>query len=152
MMMANPIYNLATVLEISEKSNGMHLFMDNDLIGSLRQVFSGNNMSNMLFFILNNSTHNYQELTWNVGNSLLSKDSNLMFWDLVSFLLIMGFVIKLGLAPFGLWLQDLYTSISIPVLTFFSTAPKITYITILVSLYMNLFIVVNPENFLNIKK
>lgn len=150
MMMANPIYNLATVLEISEKSNGMHLFMDNDLIGSLRQVFSGNNMSNMLFFILNNSTHNYQELTWNVGNSLLSKDSNLMFWDLVSFLLIMGFVIKLGLAPFGLWLQDLYTSISIPVLTFFSTAPKITYITILVSLYMNLFIVVNPENFLNI--
>jgi len=62
----------------------------------------------------------------------------------------MGFAIKLGLAPFGLWLQDLYTSVSLPVLTFFATAPKVTYMVILVSLYMNLFIIVNPQNFLNI--
>jgi len=150
MLMANPIYNLSMILEISEKSNGMHLFMDTNVVNTLRKLFSGDTISNMLFFILNNMSHNYQEVTWNVGTSLLVKNSDLMFWDLVSFLLIMGFVIKLGLAPFGLWLQDLYTSVSLPVLTFFSTAPKITYITILVSLYMNLFIVVNPDNFLNI--
>ena len=150
MLMANPIYNLSMILEISEKSNGMHLFMDTNVVNSLRKLFSGDSISNMLFFILNNMSHNYQEVSWNVGTSLLVKNSDLLFWDLVSFLLIMGFVIKLGLAPFGLWLQDLYTSVSLPVLTFFSTAPKITYITILVSLYMNLFIVVNPDNFLNI--
>ena len=55
---------------------------------------------------------------------------------------------KLGLVPFGFWLQDLYMSVSLPVLTFFSTAPKLTYITILLSLYINLFIFINPEAFL----
>ena len=69
-------------------------------------------------------------------------------WQFVGFLIIVGFAIKLGLVPFGFWLQDLYMSVSLPVLTFFSTAPKITYVTILVSLYLNLFSFVNPEAFL----
>ena len=71
-----------------------------------------------------------------------------LLWNFVSFLFIIGFSIKLGLVPFGLWLQDLYNSVSLPVLTFFATAPKITYITILMSLYMNLFAFVNPVHFL----
>ena len=74
----------------------------------------------------------------------------ILLWDIISFLFIIGFAIKLGLAPFGLWLQDLYNSISLPVLTFFATAPKITYITILLSLYVNLFAFVNPIHFLSI--
>ena len=73
-----------------------------------------------------------------------------LLWDFISFLFIIGFDIKLGLVPFGLWLQDLYNSVSLPVLTFFATAPKITYITILMSLYMNLFAFVNPIRFLYI--
>ena len=62
------------------------------------------------------------------------------FMAFVSFLLILGFTIKLGLFPFGYWLIDLYTSVSLPVLTFFATAPKITYVYILTSLYMNVFV------------
>lgn len=69
-------------------------------------------------------------------------------WQFVGFLLILGFGMKLGLVPFGFWLQDLYMSVSLPVLTFFSTAPKLTYITILLSLYINLFSFINPEAFL----
>ncbi len=69
-------------------------------------------------------------------------------WQFVGFLLVLGFAMKLGLVPFGFWLQDLYTSISLPVLTFFSTAPKLTYVTILLSLYVNLFMFINPTSFL----
>jgi NADH:ubiquinone oxidoreductase subunit 2 (subunit N) len=69
-------------------------------------------------------------------------------WQFVGFLLVLGFAMKLGLVPFGFWLQDLYTSISLPVLTFFSTAPKLTYVTILLSLYINLFMFINPTSFL----
>jgi len=69
-------------------------------------------------------------------------------WQFVGFLLVVGFAMKLGLVPFGFWLQDLYTSVSLPVLTFFSTAPKLTYVTILLSLYVNLFMFVNPTAFL----
>jgi len=69
-------------------------------------------------------------------------------WQFVGLLLVLGFAIKLGLIPFGLWLQDLYTCVTLPVLTFFSTAPKLTYITILLSLYLNLFTWINPEAFL----
>lgn len=69
-------------------------------------------------------------------------------WAFSGLLLILGFSIKLGLVPFGFWLQDLYTCISLPVLTFFSTAPKLTYLVILLSLYLNLYSIVNPEGFL----
>ncbi len=72
-----------------------------------------------------------------------------LLFDFVSFLLIIGFAIKLGLAPFGMWLQDLYRGVSLPVLNFFSTAPKFVYLTILVSLYLNLFSYVNGQHFLN---
>jgi NADH-quinone oxidoreductase subunit N len=115
------------------------IFMDNALQNHA-QLFQ----KSIFHSALNNSSF------LKIPQTILAINSDILFWDFVSFLLIMGFAIKLGLAPFGLWLQDLYTSVSLPVLTFFSTAPKITYITILVSLYTNLFIVVNPENFLNI--
>jgi len=69
-------------------------------------------------------------------------------WQFVGFLIVVGFAMKLGLVPFGFWLQDLYMSVSLPVLMFFATAPKITYVTILISLYINLFSFVNPEAFL----
>jgi NADH:ubiquinone oxidoreductase subunit 2 (subunit N) len=69
-------------------------------------------------------------------------------WQFVGFLLVLGFAMKLGLVPFGFWLADLYTSAALPVLTFFSTAPKLTYVTILLSLYINLFLFVNPTAFL----
>lgn len=69
-------------------------------------------------------------------------------WFMVGFLLVVGFAMKLGMVPFGFWLADLYTSIPLPVLTFFATAPKLTYMTILLSLYVNLFMFVNPSAFL----
>ena len=69
-------------------------------------------------------------------------------WQFTGFLIVVGFAMKLGLVPFGFWLQDLYGGVSLPVLTFFSTAPKLTYMVILLSLYMNLFSYVNPEAFL----
>jgi len=74
----------------------------------------------------------------------------LLFWDFVGFLLILGFAIKLGLVPFGMWLQDLYNGVSLPVLTFFGTAPKLVYLTIISSMYINLFAYINNQHFLNI--
>jgi NADH:ubiquinone oxidoreductase subunit 2 (subunit N) len=73
----------------------------------------------------------------------------MLFWDFIGFLVILGFAIKLGLVPFGMWLQDLYNGVSLPVLTFFGTAPKIVYLTILSSLYINLFAYINNQHFLN---
>jgi NADH:ubiquinone oxidoreductase subunit 2 (subunit N) len=69
-------------------------------------------------------------------------------WQFTGFLLVLGFSMKLGLVPFGLWLQDLYSSVSLPALTFFATAPKLTYVTVLLSLYINVFSFINPESFL----
>lgn len=145
MFNANPIYQLANSWElfgnvVQDNTFGFTKFLlSSDILNinyfiktSLLSI-TGDNL-HMFFFALG-------KYGWN---------HDMLFWDLVSFLLIMGFAIKLGLAPFGLWLQDLYTSVSLPVLTFFATAPKVTYMVILVSLYMNLFIIVNPQNFLNI--
>jgi len=69
-------------------------------------------------------------------------------WSFVGLLFVLGFGMKLGLVPFGFWLQDLYLSVPLPILTFFGTAPKLTYITILLSVYINLFAFINPESFL----
>lgn len=74
----------------------------------------------------------------------------LLFWDFIGFLLVLGFAIKLGLVPFGMWLQDLYNGAALPVLTFFGTAPKLVYLTILSSMYINLFAYINNQHFLNI--
>jgi len=74
----------------------------------------------------------------------------LLFWDFIGFLVILGFAIKLGLVPFGMWLQDLYNGAALPVLTFFGTAPKLVYLTILSSMYINLFAYINNQHFLNI--
>ena len=74
----------------------------------------------------------------------------LLFWDFIGFLLILGFAIKLGLVPFGMWLQDLYNGVALPVLTFFGTAPKLVYLTIISSMYINLFAYINNQHFLNI--
>jgi NADH:ubiquinone oxidoreductase subunit 2 (subunit N) len=74
----------------------------------------------------------------------------LLFWDFIGFLLVLGFAIKLGLVPFGMWLQDLYNGVSLPVLTFFGTAPKLVYLTIISSMYINLFAYINNQHFLNI--
>jgi NADH:ubiquinone oxidoreductase subunit 2 (subunit N) len=74
----------------------------------------------------------------------------LLFWDFIAFLLILGFAIKLGLVPFGMWLQDLYKGVALPVLTFFGTAPKLVYLTIISSMYINLFAYINNQHFLNI--
>jgi NADH-quinone oxidoreductase subunit N len=146
MSSANPFYHLhqLNVFKLNMADSNVDLsnfaiFMDNALQNHA-QLFQ----KSIFHSALNNSSF------LKIPQTILAINSDILFWDFVSFLLIMGFAIKLGLAPFGLWLQDLYTSVSLPVLTFFSTAPKITYITILVSLYTNLFIVVNPENFLNI--
>jgi len=73
-----------------------------------------------------------------------------IFWDFIGFLLLLGFTIKLGLVPFGMWLQDLYNSVSLPVLTFFGTAPKLVYLTIISSLYINLFAYINNQHFLSL--
>jgi len=45
-------------------------------------------------------------------------------WPLASFLILLGFSIKLGMFPFGLWLQELYSSTTIPVLLFFFYSAK----------------------------
>jgi NADH:ubiquinone oxidoreductase subunit 2 (subunit N) len=70
------------------------------------------------------------------------------FWSFVGFLLVLSFAMKLGLVPFGFWLQDLYMGVPLPTLTFFSTAPKLTYVTVLLSLYINIFSFINPQSFL----
>ena len=104
---------------------------------------------------LSTFNHVYQSefLIWGVtqmlmiaGMSDINTYSNI--WYFVSVLLALGFAMKFGLLPFGFWLQDLYLAVTLPVLHFFSTAPKLTYLFLLVSLYNQLFNVVNPEGFL----
>jgi len=100
---------------------------------------------------VNLGLHSLEKFLYMVDNpgELLNKMgySYQSLWQFTGFLIVLGFAMKLGLVPFGFWLQDLYGGVSLPVLTFFSTAPKLTYMVILLSLYMNLFSYVNPEAF-----
>ena len=114
--------------------NFVHNFKENAEYGSF--------FLNYFWYLVDNPGHLFQIVTETQGFSYNP------VWQFVGFLIIVGFAMKLGLVPFGFWLQDLYTSVSIPVLMFFATAPKITYVTVLLSLYINLFSFVNPEAFL----
>jgi NADH:ubiquinone oxidoreductase subunit 2 (subunit N) len=158
MYLANPFFFL--------KQTYSYLAQDNLLSLNFIEWLQGQGNLMMQFYYNMNTAPLYDILQLSIANDITSQkyttsiaelfasvveNSNIKYsllWDFVSFLFVIGFSIKLGLVPFGLWLQDLYTSVSLPVLTFFATAPKITYVTILMSLYINLFAFVNPTRFL----
>lgn len=158
MYLANPFFFL--------KQTYSYLAQDNLLSLNFIEWLQGQGNLMMQFYYNLNTAPLHDILQLSIANDITSQkyttsiaelfasvveNSNIKYsllWDFVSFLFVIGFSIKLGLVPFGLWLQDLYTSVSLPVLTFFATAPKITYVTILMSLYINLFAFVNPTRFL----
>lgn len=79
---------------------------------------------------------------------VLYKEATQWLWQFVGLLLALGFAIKLGLVPFGFWLQDLFGAVTLPVLNFFSTAPKFTYIILVLSFYHDIFGHLNAIYFL----
>jgi NADH:ubiquinone oxidoreductase subunit 2 (subunit N) len=158
MYLANPFFFLKQTYSYLAQDNLLSLNFIEWLQGqgNLMMQFYYNMNTAYLYDILKLSIADditFQNYTTSIAQLFASvvETSNIKYsllWDFVSFLFVVGFSIKLGLVPFGLWLQDLYTSVSLPVLTFFATSPKITYVTILMSLYINLFAFVNPTRFL----
>jgi len=53
------------------------------------------------------------------------------------FLIFIALALKLGLAPFHFWLPDAYQGAPLPVTAFFSLVPKISFIFIIIRLYVN---------------
>lgn len=154
MYLSNPLFFLKNVFQIVTQNN---LIIDSQFLAWLKTqtvlliqnyyhvdlTFTFNN-SEILNLILNNPYIFLAKLLKFIDMKVI------IFWDFIGFLLILGFTIKLGLVPFGMWLQDLYNSVSLPVLTFFGTAPKLVYLTIISSLYINLFAYINNQHFLSL--
>lgn len=62
------------------------------------------------------------------------------FGVLVSFLLILaGFLFKLSIVPFHIWVPDVYDGVLPPVVLLFSTLSKVVFITILCKVLWNVF-------------
>jgi len=70
------------------------------------------------------------------GKDEKSMVNNQMFFTGL-FLILVGFFIKIGVAPFHFWLIDVYESLAFPLLFLFSLVPKLVYFFVMYMFFYN---------------
>ena len=121
----------------------------------LKYVLTGSFSSTFILFgisliVYALGTHNFNQIMNNtliINYSYLSSLHNFIL-TLGIFSLIIGFLIKLGVAPFHLWLPDIYEGALLPVTLYFATVQKLVTFIIFIRLFgiifVDLFYIIQP--------
>jgi len=121
----------------------------------LKYVLVGSFSSMLILFgislvVYSLGTHNFNQVFLNLYCFNIEYIPNLynilLTFGILS--LLLGFLIKLGVAPFHLWLPDIYEGTLLPIALYFATTQKlinfIVFTRIFINIFENLFYLIQP--------
>ena len=114
-------------------------FISGLMLFGLSLIFSV--MGSLNFFVLVNLCSFFNNAFFFENSFYFSYD--LLFLALGFFFFFTGLLFKLGVFPFHFWVVDIYEVSTLPVLIFFSLAPKLVYLKVFIFWSFNVFFQLN---------